>query len=151
MKKIALKYGLMITIGAAAWVILAHQFVPDPQSAIHQLGTPVFLNILQFVGVFLSISSFRRESSEQATFKQLLKTGVWTSFVYAITISVFFVGVLYFVGTRWMAVEQAGPALPMKLVALQAFLGLFLGTMLFGLAYSTLIAFALTKRQPKSA
>src|SRR5262245_3424524 len=101
MNKIAIKYGLIITIGAAAWVILAHQFVSDPQSTIHQLGTPVFFNILQFIGIFLAISEFRRQSGEQATFKQLLKTGVWTSFFYALTIALFFAGVLYFVGTKW--------------------------------------------------
>jgi hypothetical protein len=49
-----------------------------------------------------------------------------------------------------MAVEPNAQQLPMTLVAVQAFLGLFLGSMLFGLAYSTLIAFALAKRLPKS-
>ncbi|HSE29947.1 MAG TPA: hypothetical protein VLA93_00055 [Pyrinomonadaceae bacterium] len=150
MKKLAFKYGLIIAIGAAAWVIIVHQLVSNPQSSIHQLGTPVFFNILQFIGIFLGISEFRRQAAEQATFKQSLKTGVWISFVYAITISLFFVGVLYFVGTRWMAVEANAQKLPMALLAVQAFTGLFLGSVLFGLAYSTLIAFALTKRLPKS-
>jgi hypothetical protein len=99
MKKIAIKYGLIITIGAAAWVIITHQLVGNPQSTIHQLGTPVFFNILEFLGILLGISEFRRQAAEQATFKQSLKAGVW---------------------------------------------------ILFGLAYSTLIAFALAKRLPKS-
>ena len=151
MNKIAIKYGLIITIGAAAWVIIAHTLVRNPQSTIHQLGTPVFFNILQFLGILLGISEFRRHAAEEATFKQSLKAGIWISLVYAITISLFFVGVLYLVGTRWMAVEPNAQKLPMTLIAVQAFLGLFLGSMLFGLAYSTLIAFALAKRLPKSA
>ena len=151
MKKIAFKYGLIITIGAAAWVVIAHQLVANPESSIHQLGTPVFFNILQFIGILLGISEFRRHDAEGATFKQLLKTGVWVSFFYAVTISLFFVGVLWFVGTRWMAVEPNAQRLPMTLLAVQAFTGLFLGSMLFGVAYSSLIAFALSKRLPKSA
>lgn len=146
MQKIAIKYGLIGTIGAAAWVVIAHLLVSNPQSIIHQLGTPVLFNILQFACIFLGISEFRRQAAEQATFKRSLKTGVWISFIYAITISLFFVGVLYFVGTRWLAVEPNAQQLPMRLVAVQAFLGLFLGSMLFGLGYSTLIAFFLSKR-----
>jgi hypothetical protein len=53
-------------------------------------------------------------------------------------------------GTKWMAVEPNAQQLPMTLLAVQAFTGLFLGSMLFGFAYSTLIAFALAKRLPKS-
>ena len=151
MKKIALKYGLIITIGAAAWVVIAHMLVPNLQSMVHQLGTPVVFNILQFACTLLGISEFRRQAGDGATFKQSLKTGVWISFVYAITVSLFFVGVLLFVGTRWMMVESNAQQLPITLLAVQAFTGLFLGSMLFGLAYSTLIAFALAKRQPKSA
>jgi len=150
MKKIAIKYGLIIAVGAAAWVIITHQLVANPQSTIHQLGTPVFFNILEFLGILLGISEFRRQAAEEATFKQSLKAGVWISFVYAVTISLFFAGVLYVIGTRWMAVEANAQQLPMTLLALQAFLGLFIGSMLFGLAYSTLIAFALARRLSKA-
>jgi hypothetical protein len=54
-------------------------------------------------------------------------------------------------GTKWIEGEPGAQQLPMRLVAVQAFLGLFLGSMLFGLGYSTLIAFFLSKRLPKSA
>jgi hypothetical protein len=151
MKKIAIKYGLIITIGAALWVIITHQLVANPQSTIHQFGTPAFFIVLQFVGILLGISEFRRQSADSATFKQLLKTGVWISFVYAITVSLFFAGVMLLVGTRWMAVEPNAQKLPIALLTVQAFTGLFLLSMMFGLAYSTLIAFALAKRLNKAA
>ena len=151
MKSIALKYGLTIAAIAAAWVIIAHAFVGNLQSIIHTLGTPVFFNVVLFIGIFLGISAFRRQFDDEATFKQSLKAGVWISLVYSIAIALFFAGVLLVIGTRWMGVEAGAQQLPMRLVAIQAFLGLFLGSMLFGLGYSTLIAFFLAKRLPKSA
>jgi len=150
MKKIAIKYGLIIALVAAAWVIVAHSLVTNLQSIIHTLGTPVFFNVALFIGIFLGISAFRRQSDDEATFKQSLKTGVWISLVYSIAIALFFAVVLLVLGTRWMGVEAGAQQLPMRLVALQAFLGLFLGSMLFGLGYSALIAFFLSKRLPKA-
>jgi hypothetical protein len=61
-----------------------------------------------------------------------------------------FVVVLMVVGTKWMASEPGAQQLPMTAVALQAFAGLLIGAILFGLIYSTVIAFALAKRLPKS-
>lgn len=150
MKKIAISYGLVIAVIAAAWVILVHTLVTNLQSIIHTLGTPVFFNIVLFIGIFLGISAFRRQSDDEATFKQSLKTGVWISLVYSLAIALFFAGVLLVIGTRWMGVEPGAQQLPIKLLAVQAFAGLFLGSMLFGLGYSTLIAFFLTKRLPKA-
>ena len=151
MKKLALKYGLITTVAAMVWVILAHLLVSNPQSLVHNLGTPVFFNIVQFVCIYLGVSEFGRQSGERATFKQSLKLGVWISFVYALGASLFFVGVLVIVGTKWLAGEQGAQQIPIGLLAVQAFTGLFLGTMLFGLVYSTLIAFFMAKRLTRSA
>ncbi|HEY8225447.1 MAG TPA: DUF4199 family protein [Pyrinomonadaceae bacterium] len=151
MKKLALKYGLIITVAVMAWVIIAHLLVPNPQSLVLRFGTPAFFNIVQFVCIYLGVAEFRRQLGERATFKQLLKLGVWISFVYAVGASLFFVGVLIVVGTKWMAGEPGAQQLPITLLAIQAFTGLFLGTMLFGLLYSTLIAFVMAKRLTRSA
>ena len=151
MKKIAIKYGLLIALVAAAWVIIAHTLVANLQSIIHTLGTPVFFNVVLFIGIFLGISAFRRQSDDEATFKQSVKMGVWIAFVYSIAIALFFAGVLLFIGTQWMGVEAGAQQLPMRLIAVEAFLGLFVGSMLFGVGYSTLISFFLAKRLPKSA
>ena len=151
MKSIALKYGLTIAAIAAAWVHIADAFVANLQSIIHTLGTPVFFNVVLFIGIFLGISAFRRQFDGEAPFYQSLNAGVRISLVYSIAIALFFAGVLLVIGTRWMGVEAGAQQLPMRLVAIQAFLGLFLGSMLFGLGYSTLIAFFLAKRLPRSA
>jgi hypothetical protein len=150
MKKLALKYGLIITVAAMAWVIIAHWLVPNPQSPVHSLGAMAFFNIVHFVCIFLGVSEFGRQLGERAIFKQSLKLGVWISFVYAIGSSLFFVIVLVVIGTKWLE-REPGAQLPLGLVAVQAFTGLFLGTMLFGLVYSTLIAFFMAKRLTRSA
>ena len=76
-----------------------------------------------------------------------LKTGVAISFVYALTATLFFVGVVAVVGTKWLASEPAAAEAPMSRVMTGAFIGLFLGAMLFGLIYSTLISFFVAKRR----
>ena len=149
MEKLAIKYGLLITAAVMVWSILAHLIVPDPTSRVHSVGAPIVFNVCQFVGIFLGISALSRELHERPTFKQALKMGVWVSFVYALGASTFFLAVIFIVGTKWMAGEPGAEQMPMSVVAAQAFAGLFLGSMLFGLIYSTLIAFALARRLSK--
>lgn len=147
--KLALRYGLLVAAGVMAWSIIAHIVVPDPTSSVHGIGAPIFFNLLQFVGIYLGISALGRELGERPTFKQALKTGVWISFVYAATVSLFFLCVIFVIGPRWLAGEPGAQQLPMSRVAIQAFIGLFIGSMLFGLIYSTVIAFAMAKRQTR--
>jgi uncharacterized protein YqgC (DUF456 family) len=80
-------------------------------------------------------------------FNELLKTGVGISLVYAVTVSLFFVGVIAVVGTKWLASEPGATEAPMSRVMIGAFIGLFIGALVFGLIYSTLISFFLAKRQ----
>ena len=144
--KIALKYGMTITVGIMAWTIIAHALIPDPQSNIHSLGAFSFFNLLHFAGIFLGIKELEREKMRKPTFKEGVKQGVAISFVYAVGAALFFVGVLLVVGTKWMAAEAVKPSMPMWLIGLQAFGGLVILTMIFGLVYSTLISFFLAKR-----
>jgi uncharacterized membrane protein len=145
--KVPLKYGLLITIGVVAWVLIAHSTVSDPKSLVHTLGAPVFFNILHFVMIYLGLKTMERETRETPVFKQALKTGVLISFVYALTAALFFVGVLAVIGTKWMGSEPGASDLPPSRVAAQAFVFLFVGAMILGLIYSTVIAFFLAKRQ----
>ena|SRR5258705_5699399 len=145
--KIPLKFGLLIALGVMAWVIVAHILFPNPQSKVHSLGAVTFFNLLHFSMIYLGIKALERQISDRPTFKEGLKTGVSISFVYALSAALFFVAVLVLVGPRWMQAESATPDLPTWMVALRAFAGLIIFTMVFGLFYSTLIAFALAKRQ----
>ena len=144
--KIALRYGLIVTVGMMAWTIIAHTLVPNPQSNVHSLGVFTFTNLLHFACIYLGIKALERDTGIKPTFKEGLKQGVSISFVYAITSALYFVCVLLVIGTKWMAGEAMGPNIPMWLVGLQAFSGLIVFTMIFGLVYSTLISFVLARR-----
>ena len=145
--KTPIKYGLLIAAGVMAWVLIAHTLVPDPKSLVHSLVGPVFFNILQFVMIYLGLKQMERDRGDRLVFKEGLKTGVLISFVYALTVSLFFVGVMAVVGTRWLAVESDFNRAPPSSVAAQAFAFLFFGAMFLGLIYSTVISFFLAKRQ----
>jgi uncharacterized membrane protein len=145
--KIPLKYGLLITLGVMVWVLIARNAVTNPLSPVHTLGTPIFINLLQFVMIYLGLRALEHEKGESPTFKEGLKTGVAISFVYAITGVLFFIGVVMVVGTRWLASEPGAAEAPMSRVLAGAFIGLFLGAMLFGLIYSTVISFFIAKRR----
>ena len=145
--KIPLKYGLMITLGVIAWVLITRSLVTNPQSMVHTLGGPVFFNVLQFGMIYLGLKALEHQKRDKPTFKEGLKTGVAISFVYGVTASIFFVIVLMIVGTKWLASEPGAANAPLSRILLGAFLGLFLGAMLFGLIYSTVLAFFLAKRR----
>ena len=145
--KIPLKYGLLITLGVMAWVLITHALVTNPQSIVHKLGGPFFFNVLQFVMIYLGLKALEKQKRDAPTFKEGLKTGVAISFVYGLTTSLFFVAVLSIVGTKWMASDTGAANVPLSRLVLGAFLAFFLGAMLFGLIYSTVLSFFLAKRK----
>ncbi|HSE26086.1 MAG TPA: hypothetical protein VLB68_30740 [Pyrinomonadaceae bacterium] len=145
--KLAIKYGMIIAIGVMAWVIVTHVLVPNLNSPLHSIGTVTFFNLLQFVSIYLGLKELERIRKEKVSFKEGIKTGVAISFVYAIAASIFFSGALLLIGPQFMAGDQmAAPQSTTWKVALQAFAGLGIGAMFFGLIYSTLISFFLAKR-----
>lgn len=145
--KIPLKYGLLITAGVIAWVLIAHWVITNPHSAVHTLGAPIFFNILQFVMIYLGLREKEREYGDKQDFRKGLKTGVAISFVYGLTASLFFVVVLLVVGTRWMGGEPGAMGGTPSMIIAQAFAGLFLSALFLGLIYSALISFFLAKRR----
>jgi hypothetical protein len=149
--KIPLKYGLLITLGVMAWVLITHTLIPNPQSLVHQLGGPIFFNVLQFAMIYLGLKALEHAKGDRPYFKEGLKAGVAISFVYALSASIFFVVVLATVGTKWLASEPGATRAPISRIILSAFIGLFVLAMLFGLVYSTLLAFFLAKRRSEDA
>lgn len=145
--KIPLKYGLLTALGLIAWVLATHMLISNPRSGVIVLGGPIFFNILHFVMIYLGLKALEREKGERLRFKEALKTGVAIAFVFALTASLFFACVILAVGTKWLAVEPGAATMPARAVMIQAFAGLFLGTMIFGLIYSTVIAFFIAKRR----
>ena len=145
--RIPIKYGLLTALGLIIWVLLAHLLISNPQSLVHTLFGPVFFNILHFAMIFLGIKALERERGEKMRFKEALKTGISIAFVYALTASLFFVCVMLFVGDKWLAVEPAAATTPTRVLLIQAFAGLFFGTLILGLIYSTVISFFVAKRR----
>lgn len=145
--KIALRFGLLITSGVIIWTIVAHLLVSDPRSPVHTLGAGIFFNILHLAGIFLAISTVSRETTGELTFKDGLKTGMATALVYALSSSVFFLAAIAVVGSKLMASEPGAENMPLWKVALGAFAGLFMGSLIFGLIYSTVVSFFFAKRK----
>jgi hypothetical protein len=148
--RIALKYGLLITLGIVAWVVIAHLVVPDPTSRVHSVGAGIFFNVVEIGGIFLGITAKGRGSGDKPTFKDGLKTGISIAFVYALSAALFFLVELVLIGPKLMAGEPGAQTQPFLRVAVAAFAGLFAGSLLFGLVYSTVISFFLAKRQATS-
>ena len=144
---IPLKYGLMVTLGVMIWVLAARSLVSNPASVVHTLGSPIVFNLLHFIMIYLGLKAMERQRGDRLPFKEGLKTGVLISFVYGLSVSLFFVGVVAIVGTRWLANEPGLAEAPPASAATQAFVYLFIGAMFLGLIYSTVISFFLAKRQ----
>jgi len=145
--RIPLKYGLLISLGVIAWVVATHLLVPDPRSPIHTVGSGVFFNLLHITGIYLAINTVRNEAAGNLTFKTGLKTGISTALVYAVSASLFFLVAILVVGPRLMASEPGAENLPVWQVAIGAFVGFSVLSLIFGLIYSTVISFFLTKRK----
>lgn len=144
--KIPIKYGLLTAAGLIVWVLVTHALIANPNSIVHKLGAPIFFNVLHFIMIFLGLKAYEREKGEKPFFKEAVKTGVSIAFVFALAASLFFVIVVFAIGTRWMGGEPGAATTPAWIVIVQAFAGLFIGTLIFGLIYSTVIAFFVARR-----
>ena len=145
--KIPLKYGLLITLGVIAWVLITRSLITNPQSIVHTLFGPVFFNILQFAMIYLGLKALEHEKGDRPIFKQGLKTGVAISFVYGLTVSLFFAAVIAVIGTKWMATDPSELNAPISRIILGSFLAFFIGALILGLIYSTVLSFFLAKRR----
>jgi len=144
--KIPIKYGLLTALGLIAWVLVTHWLIANPDSAVMKFGGPTFFNVLHFIMIFLGLKAYEREKGEKPFFKEAVKMGVAIAFVFALAATLFFVGVVLVIGTRWMGGEPGAGTTPTWIVMVQAFAGLFLGTLILGLIYSTVIAFFVSRR-----
>ena len=145
--KLALKYGLLVTAGIIAWVVIAHLLVPDPCAPLHKVGPIVFFNLLQAGGIYFGIRDKKRGAVGRLQFKAGLKTGVGIAFVYGISSCLFFLVMFIAFASRIMCVPSNPTPIPFWQVAGPAFLGLFGSALLVGLIYSTIIAFFLARRE----
>ncbi len=141
--KIAIKYGLLITLVVVLWVLVTHFLFPLAPESKANILAPLLFNLAAIVALYLGIKA--SAANGELSFKQGIKTGMAISFVYGISSCLFFFIMFLFVGPRLMANEPMAQNYPMWQVALAAFAGMFFGALILGLVYSTLISFMLVR------
>jgi hypothetical protein len=141
--RIAIKYGLSITLVVVLWVLFAHFLFPlAPESKANNLA-PILFNLAAMVAIYLGIKASADKGD--LNLKQGIKTGMAISLVYGISSCLFFFLVLVFVGPGIMANEPMAQNYPIWQVALAASAGLFFSALILGLVYSTVISFVLVR------
>jgi hypothetical protein len=141
--RIAIKYGLLITLVVVLWVLVTHfLFQLAPESKANNLA-PVLFNLAAMVFIYLGIKA--SAGNDDLNFKQGIKTGVAISLVYGISSCLFFFIMFLLVGPKLMANEPLVENYPMWQVALAASAGMFFGALVLGLIYSTVISFLLVR------
>src|SRR5689334_9019840 len=137
MIRIALKYGIAVTVIIAAWVALKH-FVLHIEGSSAQFADLAVFNLSAIVALMMGIKEKRLANGDRLSFLQGLGTGVSIALTYAVLTSLYFALLLAFVGPKLM--QQEG-----ETNVTAAFLGLGLGLTLFGTIFSLLIALVTKK------
>jgi hypothetical protein len=135
--KIALKYGIGVTVIIAVWVALKH-FVLHLEGPPAQLADLAVFNLTAIVGLMLGIKAKRIANGDTLTFLDGLKTGISIAVTYAILTSLYFAILLATVGPRLMQQEDE-TSIP------KAFFGVSIGFAVFGTIFSALISLVLRK------
>jgi len=146
--KIALKYGLLITAVVVGWIVIVRLLMGIGADSKANVIAPILFNLAAIVAIYLGMKTRKKELRGQLGFKEGLKTGMSISLVYALSACLFFM-IEYLVAGPKLLLSEAGPQVgPMWQVAAIAYAGLFFGSILFGLIYSTIISFFLARKQP---
>jgi len=144
--KIALKYGLLITFVVVLWIVIVRLWLGMGAGPQGQIISGVLFNATAILAIFLGMRERKQALGGALTFKDGLKTGMGISLVYAISACLFFMIEFLVAGPKLLLSESGPQTGPLWQVAAMAYAGLFLGSLLFGLIYSTLIAFFLARR-----
>lgn len=137
--KIALKYGIGVTMVIAAWVALKH-FVLHLEGQPAQFADVAVFNLSAIVGLVFGIREKRTMNGGWLMFLDGWRTGISIAVTYAILTSLYFLFLLALIGPKLM--QQEGETSYLK-----AFVGASIGFALFGTVLSALIALIL-KRKP---
>lgn len=149
--KIALKYGLLITAVVVAWVVVVRLVMNVGADSRANLIAPIIFNLTAIVAIYCGMKARKTELGGDLAFKEGLKTGVAISFVYAITACLFFMIEYLLLGPKLLMSDMGTSDAPIWQVAAIAYAGLFLGSILFGLIYSTAIAFFIARGQRRES
>src|SRR6266851_10522944 len=135
--KIALRYGLLITVVVVVWIVIVRLWLGLGNGPQGQIVSGVLFNATAILAIFLGMRERKRALAGALAFKEGIKTGMGVSLVYAISACLFFM-IEYLVAGPKLLLSEAGPRVgPMWQVAALAYAGLFFGSLFFGLIYST--------------
>src|SRR3989440_8175666 len=137
MIRIALKYGIAVTLVIAIWVAVKH-FVLHLQGPGARFADVAIFNFSAIVGLMLGIKEKRLANGNRLTFGEGFLTGLAIAITYALLTSLYFVLLLVVLGPTVM--QQEGETSYGK-----AFAGVSIGFALFGAIFSAVIALVLKK------
>ena len=135
--KLALKYGIAVTLIIAAWVALKH-FLLHLQGSNAQLADVAVFNFSSIVALLMGIREKRVANGDRLTFGDGFITGLSIAITYALLTSLYFMLLLAVVGPKIMQREG-------ETSYLKAFAGVSIGFALFGAVFSAIIALVLRK------
>jgi hypothetical protein len=148
--KIALKYGLAITAVVIAWIVIVRIVMGVGADSRANMIGPIIFNVVAVAAIFLGIIRRKNEAGGDVSFKEGLKTGLGISLVYAASSCLFFLIYQLIAGPGMLMTEPGASGRPLWQTAAMAYTGLFFGSLIFGLIYSTVISFFLAKRRSQS-
>ena len=147
---LSLKYGLPVAAVLIGSVVLVRLLIGvGPESPAVMIG-PILYNLTAVAAIFLGTIRKKAEAGGELSFKDGVKTGLGIALVYATASSLFFVLLLLVDGPRLLLSEPGAENRPLWQTGLLAFVGLFLGSLFFGVIYSTVISFFLAKRRSQA-
>ena len=149
--KIALKYGLLITAVVVGWILVVRFVMDVGANSKANVIAPIIFNVAAIVAILLGIRARRNELKGALGFKEGLKTGMKISLVYAISACLFFMIEFLVAGPKLLLSEAGLQSGPMWQIAAMAYAGLFFGSMISGLVYSTIISFFIARRLPRES
>lgn len=145
--RIAVKYGLLITAVLVGWIVIVRLLMGVSADSKANVIAPILFNLAAIVAIYLGMKARKNKLRGELSFKEGLKTGMAISLVYAVSACIFFM-IEYLVAGPKLLLSEAGPQTgPMWQVEAKAYAGLFFGSLLFGLIYSTIISFFIARRR----
>jgi hypothetical protein len=144
--KIGLKYGLLITVVVVLWILIVRLWLDMGGGPKGQIVSGVLFNATAILAIYLGMKERKRALGGALSFKDGVKTGMAISLVYGISACLFFMIEYLVAGPKLLLSEAGSQTGALWQVAVMAYAGLFFGSLLFGLIYSTLIAFFLARR-----
>ncbi len=145
--KIALKYGLPVAVVFAIAIIIIRFAIGAGGDSSASAFAPIAYNLAAICALFLGIIRRKNEANGQLSFKDGVITGLGIVLVYATASCLFFVGEYLIAGPKLLLTEPGAAERPLWKTAVLAYAGLFFGSLIFGLVYSTLISFFLSRRR----